>query len=265
MKSINRYAMNLFGLIILIMSTNFSLMAQLPLEINKQTPYYIGINNAESSKVYEIQEGLLNLQYEDRIGISKEIRLQIYNWKLEKAGTFVLEKTFGLNNYTIDLIKKLSVLEGEKNYHCTLEDESGNQYKWSFKNIVPLKSEDLQINILVKPVRVACSDHFGNLTELYGQISNGKAPYSVRWYVLNQQKTDFLYQPKEEQIDSPGKTAVIEVDKTPSYYVIMDVTDACGTNLRQMVLLDCEKNKKTIHTIFVEQNNIPNSLPVVGN
>jgi hypothetical protein len=226
--------------------------AQIPIKIDQKTPYYIDVTNVEKSSVFDIQEGALSIQYHDRIGQTKQIPLTIYSWKLETIGSFNLDKTFGINNYTIDLNQKLSGLEDNTIYFCILLDEQGNKHEWSFRNIPTVKSEDLNVDIIINPKRLTCSEGSGNLVEFYGKISEGKPPYSIRWYVMNEGKSDFLYQPKEDIINSSGKTAVIQVDKTPAYYVVMDVTDACGTNTKKMVYLNCRKDKKKISTIFVE-------------
>jgi hypothetical protein len=237
--------------------------AQQALVINKNVPYYIDINQSEKSDVYEIQDGFLSLQYHDNVGRQKQIDLKIYNWKLELVATFNLDKSYGLNNYNIDL-KDVAPLEDGLNYLCMLTDESGTKHEWNIRE-TPVNKSELQVGIFVNPLSVECSGAEGNLIEYYGQITQGRGPYAVRWYVLNEARTDFLYQPKEDQLKDPGKTSVVEVDQAPSYYVVMDVTDACGATGRKMIFMTCEENKNTINTVFVEPLQLPPGKINAGN
>ena len=241
-----------FGIMMFNVTLCSHVMAQLPLPIDMKTPYYIDVNTVDKKNVYEIQEGSLSFQYHDKFGQSGQIPLTIYNWKLEVVGNFELDKNFGLNNYTIDLGSKIGSLETNKVYYCALVDESGEKHEWNFKNISPVRSKDLTIDIIVNPKRMSCNNISPNLVEFYGRIEKGKAPYTVRWYVMNQGKSDFLFQPKEDKLNKRGRTSVVQVDKVPSYYVVMEVTDACGTSAKQMVFLDCQKQKKRINTMFIQ-------------
>jgi hypothetical protein len=264
-RSTQLYCMMLTAVACLIA---FQSMSQLPVEIDPKpkTAYYIDVMKAEKEQIFEIQEGLLHIQYTDKVGQWKQIGLQIFNWKLELVGSFTLDKSFGLNNYAIDLSKKLATIEMGKVYSCSLTDESGNRYAWNVRPIEPVKSKDLAVNIIIKPRHLSCSDESGNLVEFHGDIKLGKAPYNVKWYVMNSGKTDFLYQPREDIVSLAGNTAIIQVDKSPAYYVMMDVTDACGTNAIKMVFLDCQVNKKKINTIFVDptQNLMKNTVKSIN-
>lgn len=251
------------SLVVIIISIVTSVNAQLPVAINKNVPYYIDINQSQKSDIYEIHDGFLSLQYDDKFGQQKQIDLKIYNWKLELVGTFNLDKVYGLNNYNINL-KDVTPLEEGLNYLCLLTDESGIRHEWNIKESSLAKSE-LQVDIFVNPLSLECSKDEGNLVEYYGQITKGRGPYTIRWYILNESRTDFLYQPKEDQLKDPGKTSVVEVDKSPAYYVVMDVTDACGATGRKMLFMDCEEKKKIINTVFVEPLQLPPGKIKAGN
>lgn len=252
MKTISRSSYSFTIMTVLLCCACSSAWTQVPVEISKKAAHYIDIAKADRSIVYEIQEGILSLQYNDRIGYWKDIPLKIYNGKQELVGNFTLDKSFGLNNYIIDLNKRVASLETGEVYFCVLQNENGEKHELIFKEVAPVRSKDMDITILVNPVQLSCWDAGESMVEFYGDIRNGKAPYSIRWYVMNSGKTDFLYQPKEENVAQPGKTSVLQVDKAPAYYVMIDVTDACGTNSRKMVFLDCGKKRKKINTIFVE-------------
>lgn len=259
MKTISRSHYSFAIITILLCCDCLPAWTQIPIEINKKAAHYIDIARADRSIVHEIQEGILSLQYNDRIGYWKDIPLKIYNGKLELVGNFTLDKSLGVNNYIIDLKKRLSTLETGKVYFCVLQNENGDKHELVFKEVPPVRSKDMDINILINPIQVSCRGTDESMVEFYGDIRNGKAPYSIRWYVMNSGKTDFLYQPKEENVTRPGKTSVLQVDKAPAYYVMIDVTDACGTNSRKMVFLDCRKGRKKINTIFVQP--LPGVIP----
>ncbi len=233
-----------------------------PVEINTQTPYYININSTKKSDVYDIRGGILHIQYNDRYGKEKDITLSIRNWKLETVGSFILDKGLGLNQYTIDLRSRIADFETGVSYLCTMSDEASNKYEWAFRDTPTPVNKDFTVDIVVNPIQVSCSGLESNNVEFYGSIQKGKALYAIRWYVLNDNRTDFLYQPREENIEADGKTSVLLVDKTPAYYVVLDVTDACGMNARKVVLMQCRENKKKVNTIFVDPSVIYNNTPL---
>ncbi len=237
--------------------------AQLPIEINPKVPYYIDVNQSDKSDVYAVHDNYLSLEYNDKFGLQKQIDLKLYNWKLELVGLFKLDKIFGLNNYNINL-KNMAPLEKGFNYLCVLKDESGNDYQWYIKQEAEKKGE-ISADIFVNPLSLECDEEAGNVVEYYGQISNGRGPYTIRWYIMNDTKTDFLYQPREDKLEDPGKTSMVEVDKAPDYYVMMDVTDACGANAKKMVFIRCQEKKKIINTIFVEPLQGPPTTIQTGN
>lgn len=220
--------------------------------IGKENPYYIDINHISISNVFEIQDGLLSLQYDDKYGRSKNLPLKVYNWKRDLVAQFELKKAYGKNYFNIRLDHDI-ILENDRLYSCEILNEVGETRAIFFKPIASIKNAPPDINIIVNPINFKCDDPIGNnIAEFYGEIKNGKPPYTVNWYVMNNTRTDFLYQPKNEIIQRSGFTSVIHVDKDPEYYVLLLVKDACGAESRQMVHLMCEDKSKKINTIFVE-------------
>jgi hypothetical protein len=63
------------------------------------------------------------------------------------------------------------------------------------------------VRLVVNPVRFSCRETTGNAVEVHEEISGGKAPYRVNWYVLSEERTNFLYQPREQRIDSAANLA----------------------------------------------------------
>lgn len=223
---------------------------QSEIKLYKQAPYYIEVNKYNNLEIFEIQEGLLNLQYHDNYGINKTIAFRIMNWKQELVGVFELDKQLGLNNYTIDLNEHFPMEAGVV-YSGQMIDEGQNVYKCRFQQ-VNIPESDLHVDIFVNPVNLKCGDLYQNLVQFYGNIKNGRAPYNVSWYVINEARSEFLYQPKEDVLLSADKTSIIEVDKSPAYLVMIVVTDACGAKAQKMVYLGCTENEEKVNSVFVE-------------
>jgi len=242
---------SLVGMVVLICLTAVKTWCQPAIDPNPKAPYYLEVNQLQKSDIRQIQNGLLHLQYDDKYGAWKSIPLEIFNWKMELVGQFNLDKTFGLNHYTINLAEKIAGLEKNRVYFCLMLDESGNRHEWGFQDIT-IKSEEITVDIIANPLQLSCETLEGNRVEFYGEIRKGRGPYTVRWFVMNEGQSDFLYQPKEDRFVDQGKTSVIQVDKAPAYYVVLDVTDACGSSARKMLFLQCSDEKKKINTIFVE-------------
>ncbi|MFM7858941.1 MAG: hypothetical protein ACKO96_45200 [Flammeovirgaceae bacterium] len=215
---------------------------------------YINLNDAPRQKVYEIYEKKLGLEYHDHFGQWKEVPLTIKNWKNEIVVQMKLEKSFGLNHHLINLDNYSSKWELNKIYFIEMLFEQNEKIELQFKLVENLVKTPPSIDVVVNPVQFSCDLQSSKLIEFYGVVSGGRAPYTVQWYILNSAKNDFLYQPKQEII-STGKTSLIKVDKSPSYYVVIYVMDACGGLEKKMVYVACDNSKNKINTIFVEPLN----------
>lgn len=226
---------------------------QTNLKLQTKIPYYINVNNASGESVYDIQEGYLSLEYMDNVGITNEMELTIYNWKSEALGSFKLDKVSGLNHYSFEFTDIGIQPEVGSIYRCVIIDENKNKYEWSVRNNKRPEDNKPAPLITVNPISMNCEDpQGGSIIQFYGSISGGKGPYVLNWYVINEGKTDFLYQPKEENVQQAGIISSIMVDKNPAYYVMVLVTDACGNVGKQMVFISCQESDKKINTIFVE-------------
>lgn len=226
-----------------------SLHAQ-EIDLKRKTSHYIDINKVEKTDVFEVVDGVLSLQYQDNVGQKQDFELTIYTWQMKPAAVFSLDKSFGLNNYNIDLNKSFA-MEADMSYLCQLKNENGDLYEWYIR-VSSKKAPELTLSIIVNPLQLNCKGIDGNLVEFFGLVSDGRPPFTVRWFVMNSAKSDFLYQPKEDLVKELGKTPVIQVDRAPSYYVVFDVTDACGSTGRKMVFMQCDDTKKGVNTVFIE-------------
>jgi len=246
-----------------LLSGIFMLTAGVAQEI-KKVPYYISLNDANGATVRDISDKTLSLQYYDSYGRLKDIALSIYDWKRVLVATVSLDKAFGLNSYVIDLDNVYSDWKPRSLYTCELKDENNRKYVLPFRLVPPPETPGPDVSILVNPIEVSCEDVTSNVVEYYGSIDGGKAPYTVQWYIMNDSRTQFLYQPREEIITKAGKTTVISVDANPDYYVVMFVKDACGNLQQKVVNLTCEENRKKINSVFIEQLESPLINNVIG-
>jgi hypothetical protein len=221
----------------------------------EETPYYINVNSASPNKVHEVQNKKIALEYNDRYGQWAETPLTVYDWKLNKVAQLKLGKVYGLNNFIIDLGEVQAAWELDHLYTFELATESNRKFELLVKLIAPLEKAGPNVSIVVNPVQFKCDDLSSKLMEFYGEINGGKPPYDTKWFVLNNQRDNFLYQPREETIPSTGQTMVVRVDKSPDYYVMLLVTDACGGTEKKMVHVICEEGKKNISSVFVEPLN----------
>jgi hypothetical protein len=221
----------------------------------ESAPYYINLNTANSNKVHEIQNKTIALQYYDNNGQWTEVPLTIFDWRRNKVAQLKLSKSYGLNNFTIRLEELKAIWELNQVYALEVSTENGKKYELLVKLIPAPEKIGPDVDIVVNPVQFKCDAISAKLMEFYGEIKGGKAPYTTKWFVLNNQRDDFLYQPREERIASAGQTMVVRVDKSPDYYVMLYVTDACGNTQKKMAHVVCEDGKKKINTIFVEPLN----------
>lgn len=219
--------------------------------MDEKNYFYLDLNKADKSKIVTVTGDYLSLQYHDVYGKNQSLPLKIYNWKNEVVAELSLQKTMGLNYFNMDLTTIPDVTDG-KIRSCLVIDEGGTVYELVFRYQVPEK-KDLAVAIFVNPKLIHCDDPLlGNYVEFYGSVSNGNAPYTVDWYVMNANRTDYLYQPRTQVMDRPGSSAVIAVDISPDYYVIMVVNDACGNEQYQVSQVTCKQGKKKINTVFFE-------------
>ena len=234
-------------LFILFLLPVFAVLAQTE---DKDKIVYLDLNRPGKS-VHEVPTEVLSIQYNDYYGRTEVLPFTIYNAKREVVARFELAKTFGINHFNIELDDVYSGWEKKRLYTCEAKDENGHMYELLIRLIEMPKSE-ITANIFVNPKYLTCDDISGNLVEFYGEIEGGKPPYTVRWYVMNDQRSSFLYQPRTQRIEKAGSTASIQVDKSPEYYVIMDVHDTCGNEQHQVVSIVCKRNKKKVNTVFFE-------------
>jgi hypothetical protein len=243
---------------VLILAGLFILKADSVLAQNdRKIRYYVTLNEVNERSMVEVSDYVLNLQYNDAYGGNKEFVFRIYDWERKTIALLQMDKRPGVNQYSIQLNEIYSQWQTGKVYYGEMKNEVGQVYTLPIRIVKAPEKPDPVANIMVNPVRIGCSDNRGTSVEFYGDISGGAAPYTIKWFVLNDNRTDLLYQPKEEYLEMAGKTSMIIVDKGPVYNVILYIKDACGKEDKQIVTLTCGADDKKINTVFVEEFAMP--------
>lgn len=232
---------------------SLAVLAQEPAspDIQLAKPYYINANEAARETVFDIHDNTFGVLYTDQHGVSSTIELQIHNSRLELVGRFVLDKVPGSNQYTVDMSKLGMEVEAGATYYCSMTDESGKQYRWMVR-LAERPVTELVVSLSAHTRQLACGQPVGNLVEFTGTVTNGSGPYSFSWYVLDESKSNFVYQPRNENVANKDGGSAIVVDKSPGYYVLLDVSDSCNGKGRKMLYISCVKKRKKINTLFVE-------------
>jgi len=245
---------------IIFLSANL-VLAQDNLKIQKQTAAYILINHVQASNLFDVYKGEINLEYSDNIGAQRTLDLKFYD-KTVLKGIYMLDKVVGTNHYSFNLADiGLSISEGVV-YRCELVDENKTRWEWSVRCVKLPADNKPEPTIQVKPIQMACQSKTssGSLIEYYGKVSGGRGPFTFNWYILNDARTEFLNQPREDHIEAK-ETSMIRLDHNPAYHVLLVVTDACGNTGKQLIRVSCSPQKKKINTVVVEPIDKLQSLP----
>jgi hypothetical protein len=243
----------MFSVMLLTLFLSQMSQAQGQESLHVEMPSYLDLNRMNHDAVTDVATDVLGLQYLDAYGQSRQITLKIFDWRRTQVAELKLTKSKGQNRYVLKLDEILVGREIGKIYSFSFVDEVNKAYQFSIRFAKAPEKHPIDANIYVNPKYVHCTEDLeGNLVEFYGNTARGKAPYVVTWYVLNESRTKFLYQPKEQRLARPGVTPSILVDKAPDYYVIMSVVDACGSEQHQVVHLQCDDGQKKVNTVFFE-------------
>lgn len=243
-----------FTSIFLLMMPMVSGLAQV---LNKKgesiRPAYISFNTPLPTSVEDVAGEFLHISYLDRIGKSEEITLVLENVDRSFVRELRLIKQFGQNYFDINLKDHGLQLSVETSYFCFLTNENGETRKRTIRYLAKIR-KDIVATIIVSPKYLSCGDPTGaNLVEFYGQVDGGQAPYRVNWYVLNARRSDFLYEPANLMVPTASEVSSIQVDKSPEYYVLLHVTDACGNEQIATVQVICDDNEGKVNTLFLEK------------
>lgn len=222
---------------------------------SEKASYYIDLNSSSESTVHVVHDEMLAFQYHDAIGQSPNLLVTVRDWQGSIVSRLVLQKTFGLNYYSVPLAS-LQNATGMV-YQCETTTEAGRKLCFYFKKELPAKQE-LEVSITTDAVNLQCEQPRRGILDFIGSVAQGKLPYTASWFVLTNDQTDLLFLPLEQHLDKQGMLPTLTVDHAPDYYVMLFITDACGNQGKQMVHVVCENGHKRYDTIFLE--NLPEAV-----
>jgi len=215
----------------------------------KKSVYYFDVTEPDA-QVHSVYERSLNIEYNDIYGMQKSLVLQVFDKTQQMAGQYQLDKTFGMNHYRLNA----ESFSEDEVYRGVFTDEGRKEHKFYFKPEPPEEREGPPIDIVSLPVNFSCAEGSPKIIDYYGEISGGVSPFEIDWFIVNQNKTDFLYQPLHILAKELGKTSVITADAAPPYYVVMAVKDFCGGESKKVLLVECDASEKQIHTLFISES-----------
>ncbi|MBL0744805.1 hypothetical protein [Chryseolinea lacunae] len=212
-------------------------------------PYCIDFEKA-GTMVHVVQRESIGLQYYDAIGMTGILPVVVYNARHDVVSRLALQKTFGLNQYTIALAD-LGATTINEVFTCETRDDRGHTHRVYIRPTETVKKE-IGVDISSDVISLHCYEPGSNTIDFYGAIQSTKGPYRITWFVLDEHQANFLYQPVEQVLEMTGEVPTIRVDKAPDYYVVLFVVDGCGNEGKQMVHVICDKDKRKIDTVFLE-------------
>jgi hypothetical protein len=211
--------------------------------------------------INEIRGETLNLKYHDRYSGKGEFTTELYDWQKKLLQSRTFQKKYGENHYTLPLKSFFGNWEPGRIYSLVTHNDVGKRHVSYIRLPEEEEREIPEVEIVVDPIVLDCSNPNESLVQFFGRISGGKGPYRISWKVMDPKLAVSLYHPREEKVPVFGYTPVIQVDSSPDYLVSLQVTDACGIETEERVLITCEEQIKKMKTIFVQHQR---ELPVHG-
>lgn len=213
--------------------------------------FHVNVNKLNENKVVQLPLIPLCIEYDDKYGKASQLSMKLFNWKHELIKSEVLDKSYGKNDYIVNL-EEYGISEDGELYHLVFENELRKKYALSFRIPLPPDKPDPLVNIFVNPVLLECASSEGNLVEFYGSIEGGKAPYDIRWILLESNNEALLYRPEENKVEKAGYTPTIQIDKSPGYIVMLEVRDSCGKEGKQIVNVKCDERLEKYNSVFIQ-------------
>lgn len=222
-----------------------------PIEVLCQGEY-VNVKDYSNGGTIHVYDGMIRLEYLDDIGKDSSLELSIYDWKSEYLKGLTFDKQLGNNRYSFSLTDLGIASTPNTLFRFEFKDENLLFYRWNVLTVDKPADNKPLVDIKVKPLNVACGATGKlNLTEFYGIVSGGRAPFVANWYVLDAQGKTTLYQPLQEVLYK-NESAMVRIDANPDYNVMLLVTDACGNFDRKVLQIKCNASEKKLHTMFVE-------------
>lgn len=213
--------------------------------------YYIDFSK-QYSEVYEIKGEHISLQY-DTNDDANEWVLELYNWKREKLCNIKLDRQYGLNHYHIALADLGVAWQYDQVYSLETQEASLSKNRVFFKILSPIATKEPVFSIVSNPLELSCVSGSQTTIEYYAQVTKGRSPYELSWYVFNESRTELLFQPAFEALDEAGASSMISIDHALAYYVLLKVKDVCGNEQQQMIFVNCKESDPAVNTLFFEK------------
>ena len=221
--------------------------------------YYLNINDLEPGYIYRVNTAKFGFEFNDKIAQAPDMTMRIMDHQHRVVSSSRLDKNLGLNHYALDTDLFLPEAMIDSMFYFEFAFENRKKISVPVMRVQP-ENFPLSVSIMVVPVENGCENLTTGLTEFYSQINGGRAPYQVNWYVLNEAKTDFLFQPREEHLTAAEQRSKVIVEYNPAFSVALYIKDACGKEDKQIVTLTCDQEKQSINTIFFEElDQLPTS------
>lgn len=189
------------------------------------------------------------LSYQDRYGTDEHLTLTFTNQYGRRVGQYRMPKGFGSNQHPLDL-RSVGVILTDSPYLLSFTDEWGTSCHIPFRVVVS-EAPAPTVHIEADALSLDCASSEGNVVNYYGKVQGGKAPYEAVWRVLDSSGRE-LYQPRTDQLSKKGRTPMVVVESRPTYYVLLEVRDACGETAQQVVNVQCNGDLEKSNTLFVK-------------
>ncbi|MCG8307011.1 MAG: hypothetical protein MI975_06425 [Cytophagales bacterium] len=217
---------------------------------------FIALQTSGASEINEINNRVLCFSYEDKYGKTPALPVKISDWRKQPVVNFTLDKTYGYNAYSVALNDLSGNWEQEKIYRLEAKNETGRTFGFNFKLVDPPEEWTPVSAIISNAIDVRCDETEKSRVEYYGQVSGGKPPYQVTWYVFGHpDKAGLLYSPSSARLEREGDVPMITVTEPLDYYVMLNVIDACGSEKDSMVHVTCDEQNPGKLNVFFEPVN----------
>ncbi|WP_143961179.1 hypothetical protein [Litoribacter populi] len=245
-------------LLILLIEVKISAFAQYhDLKHYKQetdTVYYkLSLESGNKAFIHQLNIPHVYLSFDDRYGKNGLVKVELLDWKGQSIKTQSFQKKYGTNEFRIKLMDWLKGWEPEKIYTFRTVGDTGKIYQASFSLSEDFIAPEPEVEILINPLTLDCEVLDNTLFEFYGLINGGTPPFTINWTILERSTSPDNVKTLSFQVPVAGYTSGIEVALPPSYNVILNVQDACGSEVEKAVLISCEEKHKNVNTLFFQQ------------
>lgn len=211
-------------------------------------------------KRFKTNGSFLSFSHVEKYGQKQQqLEAYIYNWRKVAVVKLLLDTHEGKNWYSIDLSKACTNLNFDATYMLELKDGDQRTHYLRFQYAAPIP---LEVALSADAKFLNCEGSAGNEVEFTSTIQGGISPYTIYWKLSAHQQGQNPIQTQENTIQPAGALSVSESQlisyQQPAYYVIMDVKDACGQQLRKTIHVTCNEGPNGENRINLDIINLNN-------